>query len=139
MPNPEPELAALPSAGITIDARLQDQYWCGAYAAEGYVRPGLDYEDYAPAYCVGYVGYAQYGAPWEDAERSLWANWERIKGGSRLSWDEARPAIRAAWERVEHEAQRMPVLAPSGAWREPGHEQSHSILPPDGEGMRAQA
>lgn len=107
MPNAELfDQQNLPGAGIAIDARQQDDYWSEAFAAECYVRPGLDYEDYAPAYCVGYVGYAQYGEPWEDAEKSLWANWERIKGGSRLTWCEARPAIRAAWDRVELQARR---------------------------------
>jgi hypothetical protein len=48
---------------------------------------------------VGYTGFAQYGGTFEDAEKSLWANWERIKGDSRLSIDLARLAMRAAWER----------------------------------------
>lgn len=85
------------------DARRQDDYWSVAYRLERYFRPGCDYEDYAPAYCVGYVGYAQYGGEYEQAERSLCANWERIKGASRLTLPEARAAFRAAWEREAHE------------------------------------
>jgi hypothetical protein len=46
------------------------------------------------------MGYAQYGGRFEDAEKSLCANWERIKGDSRLSLDDALPAMRAAWLRV---------------------------------------
>jgi hypothetical protein len=33
----------------------------------------------------------------------LFANWECIKGNSRLSLDEAHQAIRAAWDRMAHE------------------------------------
>ena len=58
----------------------------------------LHYEDYAPAYCVGYIGYAQYGGHYDEAEKSLCANWLRIKGDSRLGMEEAMLAVRAAWE-----------------------------------------
>jgi hypothetical protein len=81
-----------------VDPQREDSYWQGVFWAESYYREDLEYEDYAPAYCVGYIGYAQYGGCFEDAEKSLCANWVRIKGDSRLSYDEAMQAIRAAWE-----------------------------------------
>lgn len=71
---------------------FDDSYWQAAHSCD-------DYEDYAPAYCVGTIGCAQYGGSFEDAETSLWANWERIKGDSRLTPGQARSAMRAAWER----------------------------------------
>jgi len=83
-----------------VNAQAEDAYWRRAFWRERYYSAALDYEDYAPAYCVGYIGYAQYGGEYDDAERSLWANWERIKGDSRLSMDEARLAMRAAWDRM---------------------------------------
>lgn len=83
-----------------VDPREQDTYWEAAHAREHYFRAGLGYEDYAPAYCVGYIGYAQYRCGFDDAEKSLLANWCRIKGDSRLGLEEARCAIRAAWDRV---------------------------------------
>lgn len=94
------------------DAKAHDAYWAQAHVREDYFRPGLDYEDYAPAYCVGYAGWAQYGGAFEDAQHSLLSNWVRIKGGSRLSADEARLAMRAAWERARAVAQTaaQPVL-----------------------------
>ena len=96
-----------PLAVLSRDgARYEDAHWERAHSRERYYKPGLDYEDYAPAYCVGYIGFAQYGGRFEDAERSLCANWERIKGDSRLSLDEALLAMRAAWDRVAAQAQR---------------------------------
>ncbi|TFZ08591.1 hypothetical protein [Ramlibacter humi] len=94
---------ALPDTApsLALDARRQDSHWSRAFRGEPYFRAGREYEDYAPAYCVGYVGYAQYGGRFEDALRSLWANWERIRGASRLTTEEALPAFRAAWDRVE--------------------------------------
>ena len=90
-----------PAASVSrVDAQAEDAYWQRTFWRERYYSAGLDYEDYAPAYCVGYIGYAQYGGEYDDAERSLWANWERIKGDSRLSMDQARLAMRAAWDRM---------------------------------------
>lgn len=83
-----------------VDARREDAHWRRAFRYERYYSHGLDYEDYAPAYCVGYIGYAQYGGEYEDAETSLCANWERIKGDSRLPLEDARHAMRAAWDRM---------------------------------------
>lgn len=83
-----------------VDATKEDEYWRRTFWCERYYSHGLDYEDYAPAYCVGYIGYAQYGGDYEDAETSLCANWERIKGDSRLTLDDARRAMRAAWDRM---------------------------------------
>jgi len=85
---------------FAIDAHQEDWYWEHTFRREGYYSPQLDYEDYAPAYCVGYIGYAQYGGSFEDAEKSLWANWLRIKGDSRLPLEHARLAMRAAWDRL---------------------------------------
>ena len=95
-------------------AMRHDAYWCTAWRGEAYARPDFDYEDYAPAYCVGYVGQAQYGGAWSDAVPSLRANWERIKGGSRLSTDDALLAAHAAWQRADRLSQAtVPVPQPA--------------------------
>jgi hypothetical protein len=83
-----------------LEAEREDAYWRRNFWQERYYDSAFDYEDYAPAYCVGYVGCAQYGGEFADAERSLWANWERIRGDSRLPLDQALPAMRAAWQRL---------------------------------------
>ena len=94
---------------VRIDGRVdpdrEDVFWQEAYWAQPYYRADCCYDDYAPAYCVGYIGFAQYGGRFEDAEKSLCANWLRIKGDSRLNLEEALQAIRAAWEH----AGRQPV------------------------------
>jgi hypothetical protein len=91
---------------VRIDGRirpeLEDAYWQSVYWAEPYFRGDCSYDDYAPAYCVGYIGHAQYGGDFDDAEKSLCANWFRIKGDSRLTLDEAMQAIRAAWDHAAH-------------------------------------
>ena len=90
-----------------VNAELEDAYWQSVYFGEAYYRSNCSYDDYAPAYCAGYIGYAQYGGCYEDAEKSLCANWLRIKGDSKLGIEEAMQAIRAAWD---HAAQaQLPV------------------------------
>ena len=87
---------------VRIDGRIQpeleDAYWQSVYWSQPYYRAELSYDDYAPAYCVGYIGFAQYGGRFDEAEKSLCANWVRIKGDSRLDYEDALPAIRAAWD-----------------------------------------
>jgi hypothetical protein len=83
-------------------AQVEDLYWSENFWKEPYFHADYDYEDYAPAYCVGYSGCAQYGGRFEDSEKSLCSNFVRIRGDSRLSWEEAREPIRAAWMRVEN-------------------------------------
>lgn len=97
-----------------VDPAREDAYWQSVYWAQPYYRPECGYEeDYAGAYCVGYVGYAQYGGSFDDAEKSLCANWVRLRGDSRLTVEEAMQAIRAAWdhaaqgERVEEEDEEL--------------------------------
>jgi len=100
-PSADDACADRPTALSPQEARREDAYWQRACWQERYFEDEFDYEDYAPAYCVGYAGCAQYGGEFRDAERCLRANWERIKGDSRLSLEQALPAIRAGWQRLE--------------------------------------
>lgn len=94
------------------EAQREDAFWQRTYWQERYYEDEFDYEDYAPAYCVGYAGYAQYGGEFDDAQRCLRANWERIKGDSRLSAEQALLAIHAGWDRLmrQRRRQRQPAV-----------------------------
>lgn len=90
------------AAGEAVNPTGEDAHWRSNYASESYVKPGLGYEDYSPAYQLGYNGRSQYqGKSFEQAETSLASEWERTKGQSRLAWQDAKPATQAAWHRVE--------------------------------------
>jgi hypothetical protein len=98
-------LAGEPQEAVRrFSAQVEDLYWAHNYWKQPYFRADYDYEDYAPAYCVGYSGCAQYGGRFEDSEKSLCANFVRIKGDSRLTWEEAIEPIRSAWARLEASA-----------------------------------
>jgi hypothetical protein len=105
-------LAAEPQQVVrNFSAQVEDRYWAVNHWKEPYFRADYDYEDYAPAYCVGYSGCAQYGGRFEDSEKSLCANFIRIKGDSRLTWDEAIEPIRSAWDRLQARAAQERVAA----------------------------
>lgn len=106
------------------EAQREDAYWQRNYWQERYYDAGFEYEDYAPAYCVGYVGCAQYGGEFADAERCLRANWERVRGDSRLPFDDALSAMRAAWQRMTR-LRRLPRLTViEGGRARPAHRPS---------------
>lgn len=90
-----------------VDATAEDRYWAQQYRHEPYYDTALSYEDYAPAYRLGYGAYERY--PGEDFDRiagRLETDYERERGGQ-LGWERARDAARAAWRRVAEGAERV--------------------------------
>jgi uncharacterized protein (TIGR02284 family) len=77
-------------------------YWREAYSGEPYYQSGGSFEDWGPAYELGWIGYSVYGGDFDAANRVMANDWQLRKGVSALSWDEARPAARAGWQRAEN-------------------------------------
>ena len=90
------ELAAPPA----INPTAEEAYWREAYRAEPYYRSEFTYEDYGPAYRVGYTGPVRRIGEFEQLEGELEGDFARVRGKSRLRWEDAREAARAAWKRV---------------------------------------
>lgn len=93
----------LSSAGYGIAHQVvpadEDAYWSTAYRDQPHYATGRRYEDYAPAYRMGYSRYTP-GSLRDDDWMPDEAEWMRNKGDSRLTWPEAQAAMRAAWQRV---------------------------------------
>lgn len=88
--------------GEAVNPTAEDAYWRKSYANEPYHNSQYTYDDYAPAYKVGYENRAKYqGQTWDQAQSALQNDYERTKGASRLAWNDAKQATRAAWHRVE--------------------------------------
>ena len=87
-------------SAVVINPTAEDAYWRHAFKEEPYYKPELSYDDYSPAYRVGYTGPLRREGSFESLEEALHNDWDRVKGRSRLCWDEARLATQAAWERV---------------------------------------
>jgi hypothetical protein len=92
------------AAGEAFNPSVHDIYWREAHTREPYYDKNFTYDDYAPGYRTGYEGAARHlgeHRAFDDFEPELRANYERIKGKSRLAWEDAKEAARAAWHRVE--------------------------------------
>jgi len=90
------------AVGEVIDPTVEAAYWEENYATQPYYQSGYTYDDYSPAYRVGYLGRGQFnGRTYAEVERDLEAEYNRSKGASRLEWERARHATRAAWDRVD--------------------------------------
>ena len=90
------------AVGEAIDPTAEDSYWRSTYENEPYRNSAYSYDDYAPAYKLGYASRERYvGRSFNDVENELAAEWEEAKGDSRLAWNDAKHATRAAWHRVE--------------------------------------
>lgn len=90
-----------------LDPTREDAYWRDNYASRPYVDAGASYDDYAPAYGLGYNSYSSYaGRRFEDIEPDLARDWGSKRGNSTLGWDKAKHATRDAWERVSNAVER---------------------------------
>jgi hypothetical protein len=84
------------------DFTAEETYWRETYQREPYYTKETNYEDYAPAYRVGWEGVSRYsGKGFDDVEPDLRRDYESVRGKSRLTWEKAKSAARAAWHRVE--------------------------------------
>jgi hypothetical protein len=106
MVNPQHAATRDLTAGQAVERVLahdrEDAYWREAHMAEPYYNPAHSYEDYAPAYRMGWESRAKYDdGTFDQYEPAFRGDWDNVKGHSRLGWDEARHAVRAGWHRIE--------------------------------------
>ena len=83
-----------------VNPTAEIDYWRERYAAEPYYEAGRNYEDYRPAYEIGWSARAVSEVDFDTLEPSLAAEWNARRGTSSLEWEQARPATRAAWDRA---------------------------------------
>lgn len=83
-----------------IDPTCEAAYWKDNHARQGWAK-GRPYDDFSPAYRVGYEGYSKYGSigTFEDREAELRREYENTK--PKVAWDDARHASRAAWQKFD--------------------------------------
>lgn len=80
----------------------EDEYWRNEFPRRRYaVSSRYGWDDYWPAYRFGYERFPVYeGRRFEEVEQEMSADWDEVRGTSRLRWDEARDATRDAYERL---------------------------------------
>ena len=84
-----------------VNPTVERDHWRERYADESYVEPGRSYDDYAPAYELGWSSRSTRADSFDAMEPALASEWATRRGTSELEWPQARPATRAAWERAD--------------------------------------
>jgi hypothetical protein len=87
--------------GGLVNPADEKLYWQDNYRNESYYNPAYTYDDYDPAYSLGYTSRGRYAGTWDESENNLRNDWDSVKGQSRLSWEQAKGATRAAWDKME--------------------------------------
>ena len=85
----------------SVNPTAEDAYWRSSYNRESYYEPGRSYDDYAPAYELGWSSRAGRNDSFDTIEPSLADEWATRRGNSTLDWPQARHASRAAWDRAD--------------------------------------
>jgi hypothetical protein len=85
--------------GTLLNPSEERVYWQDHYRNEAYFNPSYDYDDYEPAYMLGYTARQRYRGTWDELKDQLERDWETVKGKSRMAWEHAKDAVRAAYER----------------------------------------
>ncbi|WP_406624902.1 PA2169 family four-helix-bundle protein [Acidovorax sp. SDU_ACID1] len=92
------------AAAESIDPTAEDAYWRDTYEREPYYVAGRTYDEYRPAYELGWSAVGRYEGDFEAVEPQLSRDWGHARATSPLEWEQARPATRAAWDRARGSA-----------------------------------
>ncbi len=84
----------------------EDLYWRDNYRLQPYYNLDLSYEDYQPAYRLGYESYVEHAdsdQTYAQVEPELRRTYDISDASSNLPWPDAVHAVRDAWFRAEQE------------------------------------
>ncbi len=88
------------AAAESVNPTAEDAYWRESYQREPYYESGRTYDEYRPAYELGWSSAHRHEGDFAAAEPSLSRDWGAARGTSTMEWEHARPATQAAWERA---------------------------------------
>lgn len=90
------------SIAEAVNPTEYQSHWEQNYTTRPYYSKDYSWNDYSPAYKLGYDGYAaNRGKSFDSVERDLQTNWNETRGNSRLEWNDAKLAVKDGWNRVE--------------------------------------
>ena len=84
----------------SLDPTSEERYWESHFRDEPYYESERSFEDYGPAYRMGWEHYVP-GKSFESSETVLMDIWSQEKISSHFPWERARHAAKASWDRVE--------------------------------------
>ena len=82
-----------------MQSKTEENHWREHHHKQPFVKPGRTYEDYAPAYRVGYEGFHKNpDKKFEEIEADLATEYQKRQ--TTLPWGDARDAARVAWDKL---------------------------------------
>lgn len=98
-----------------VAAEQEDAFWHDAYTRESYYVSGRGYDQYRPAYALGWQAAFDYASlQFSEVEPTLERDWEAQDTHSLLEWVQVRDAVYAAWVRGRSRLiAEQPVMLPS--------------------------
>jgi hypothetical protein len=107
--------AAKSLSGTPTDPTAEHAYWTKEYAKRPYVKYGIPYGQYAPAFQYGWESHIGHpGKTFKEVEPQLATGWESHRGESKLTWELAKGAAHDAWMRLHKAGQEIPVRPAKG-------------------------
>ena len=106
-------------AAEAVNPTVEDAYWREAYQSEPYYQAGRTYDEYRPAYELGWRSAGRADTGFDAVEPQLAHEWNSARATSNLDWDQARPATRAAWERASGAVTPVPATVSTPAPGDP--------------------
>ena len=88
------------AAAESVNPTREDAYWRETYDREPYYVGGRTYDQYRPAYELGWSSVGRYEGDFDAIEPRLADDWHARHAAGGLAWTDVRPATRAAWERA---------------------------------------
>lgn len=120
-------------AVLTLDIHMrlvseqEDTYWRESFIQAPYYVAGRSYDQYRPAYELGWQSALQYpDAEFEDLAERLQRQWAVRRGSSLLPWREVHQAVHAAWL---HASQQMRKVQHPAVCAACSRETAASLLP----------
>jgi len=90
------------SVAEAVNPTEYNDYWKTSYSTRPYYNSQYVWDDYSPAYKLGYDSYGQYrGKKFDAVSADLERNWDKVKGNSRLAWNDAKQAASDGWHHIE--------------------------------------
>lgn len=95
-----------------VAAAQEDAFWRDSFTRESYYVPGRSYDQYRPAYALGWqAAFNRSIAHFAELEPELERHWESHDTSSLLDWAQVREAVLAAWLRGRASvSQKLPVV-----------------------------
>ncbi|HET6545404.1 MAG TPA: hypothetical protein VFG55_01505 [Rhodanobacteraceae bacterium] len=84
-----------------VDPTAEEAYWNENYAGRPYVKEGVAYEYYRPAYRFGWEARVLHpDKSWDEVRPTLQQYWTGDPANFELPWEDAEGAVRDAWDRI---------------------------------------